>query len=135
MPTFCILFIFRILRHHRLTLQIAALREEVQSRARNHVTHHSGDTSDTPDYQEFLSIKRRLEKEIENLKVRLTVHEQDKMKSESRITVLESQVKRYRTQAQEAVSYSPHCLFQTKFHTTIDCDVSYRVSHCCRVSH
>ena len=51
-----------------------------------------------------MTLKRQLEKEIETLKVKLTVEERDKIKSDGQISLLQAQVKRYRTQAQESVS-------------------------------
>eukprot|EP00116_Pleurobrachia_bachei_P003794 sb/3464056/ len=92
-------------QNNQLKEEIAALRDEVQNRARNHVTvnHGGAPDADTPDYQEFMTLKRQLEKEIETLKVKLTVEERDKIKSDGQISLLQAQVKRYRTQAQESV--------------------------------
>lgn len=66
-----------------------------------------------PDYQDLANVKRQLEKELEVYKARLTVEERDKIKLQGQISVLDSQVKRYRGQVQSSVSFilpSPHLL-------------------------
>ena len=83
--------------------QIAALKEELQSRVQNHVTSATPDVT-APDYQNLMNSKRQLEKDIEVYKARLTVEERDKIKLQGQISVLDSQVKRYRGQVQSSVS-------------------------------
>ena len=59
-----------------------------------------------PDYQNLMNVRRQLEKDIEVYKARLTVEERDKIKLQGQISVLDSQVKRYRGQVQSSVSSS-----------------------------
>ena len=87
------------------SIQIAALREELQSRAQNHVSNNTPDVT-APDYQNLMNVRRQLEKDIEVYKARLTVEERDKIKLQGQISVLDSQVKRYRGQVQSSVSSS-----------------------------
>lgn len=79
------------------------MREELQSRIHNHVTSTGPDVT-APDYQNLMNTKRQLEKDIEMFKARLTVEERDKIKLQGQISVLDSQVKRYRGQVQSSVS-------------------------------
>lgn len=107
---------------HYLPLpQIALLREELQSRAHNHVTSVTPDVS-APDYQSLMNNKRQLEKDIEVFKARLTVEERDKIKLQGQISVLDSQVKRYRGQVQSSVSVELGLteLFSRTFHSSLD---------------
>jgi len=55
-----------------------------------------------PDYQNLMNVRRQLEKDIEVYKARLTVEERDKIKLQGQISVLDSQVKRYRGQVQSS---------------------------------
>ena len=59
--------------------------------------------ANSPDYQDLSTAKRQLEKDIEVYKARLTVEERDKIKLQGQISVLDSQVKRYRGQVQSSV--------------------------------
>lgn len=88
-------------QNNQLQEEIAALREEVQARSRNHLSSVMTDAN-SPDYQDLSTAKRQLEKDIEVYKARLTVEERDKIKLQGQISVLDSQVKRYRGQVQSS---------------------------------
>lgn len=75
------------------------------SRNSNHISSHTPDVT-APDYQDLVNVKRHLEKDIEVYKARLTVEERDKIKLQGQISVLESQVKRYKSQVQSSVSHT-----------------------------
>ena len=80
--------------------QIEALRLELQQRPKTQLNNHVDNAADT----DLLNIKRELEKAVETYKAKLTVEERDKIKLLGQISVLESQVNRYRAQAKSAVS-------------------------------
>jgi len=79
-----------------------ALKEEINNLKEDIHTRNKYDASrsNSIDDQDLVDKRRELEKAVSMYKTRLTIEEQDKIKLQGQISVLESQVKRYKGQVE-----------------------------------